>query len=532
MNADSSDPQGVLSAELSREILSLYREARAGLDTDFKHAAMTRARRLLPISASSWVNGVLGENGPVILEASSIDLKPGFWEAMEPFMVSGEDPLGPMMYASPGRSFVTEPDFFPPAMQELAHRAFDVHSALTGLSLDPHTGIFSAVCWHRNARLPVFTEAERLMHEQLLPHWLEGLALHRVLGAAKAAALVWRPGLTIAVVDRTGLIHHAQAGFGELLKEECPDWRGAALPATVVDALHRQGKFNGATVRAAWWPTAGSGLMVIEMSHRHAATTAAISRDLRSSVLDASLQSTERQLGMVSSALAEQQRRQAVIDERHRIMRELHDGVGSHLVGLLNLAHRGTLEPGAMEEAVREALDEMRIAVDSMQSSDVDIVTALADLRYRMQPRFDAAGIAIHWELPADMTPAAALAPGDVFQWQRILLEAFTNILRHSRAKTTRVSARAIVRAGGPGVDVAITDDGTGLGNGQGHGLRNMSHRARAIGASLAFERHEPSGTVVRLWWPLTPPRGADDVVAPSWHQATAEVDSDFGRLA
>ena len=531
MHADMSAPIGALSIELSQEILALYRDGRAGLDIDFKRAALTRARKFFPTSAMSWVNGVLGDPGPpVILEINSLDLDPGFWSGVEQMMASGQDPLGPMMYAAPGRSFVTLPDFYPQVFRERLHETYDVHSALTGLSLDPLTGIFSAVCFHRTNRMPAFTEAERLMHEQLLPHWMEGLALHRVLSAARAAELVWKPGQTIAVVDRTGLIHHAQAGFGALMKEESPDWRGAALPAAVIDALRRHDTFEGTGVRAAWRQT-NAGLMVVEMSHRHAVTTAAIARDLRSSVLDASLESAERQLDMVSGALAEQQRRQAVIDERHRIMRELHDGVGSHLVGLLNLAHRGTLDPATMEEAVHEALDEMRIAVDSMQSTELDIATALANLRWRMQPRFDAAGITICWEMPDDAT-LPAMAPADVFQWQRILLEAFTNVLRHSRAKTTCVIARAVERDDTPGVEVAIVDDGTGLGDGQGHGLRNMRHRARAIGATLAFEPHEPNGTVVRLWWPANTTRQAgDDAVDLPRPQASVEIDSDFGRL-
>ncbi len=532
MDANTSD---VPDARLSQEILALYREARAGLDTDFKHTAMDRARALLLLSASTWVNGVLGEHGPVLLEASSIDLKPGFWQAMEPFMTSGEDPLGPLMYAAPGRSFVTTPEFFPPAMQMRAHEAFDVHGAVTGLSLDPHTGIFSAVCWHRNSRLPQFTEAERRLHEQLLPHWMEGLALHRVLRAVRSADLAWTPGNTFAVVDLAGLIHHAQAGFGELLKEEVPDWRGAALPTAIIEALSRKGRFEGEVVRAAWRATPGDQ-WVVEASHRHVATTTAIARGLRSSVLDASLFETQQQLGMVSGALAEQQRQQAVVDERHRIMRDLHDGVGSHLVGLLNLAHRGTLDAATMEEALREALDEMRMAVDSMQAGNLDVVTALANLRYRLQPRFNAASIRTHWDLPAD-DDVPAMVPSDVFQWQRILLEAVTNVLKHSRAANTHVIARVLTRDGCTGIDVTVADDGVGMGTGmgsdQGHGTRNMRHRARAIGAQLAFEPGQPSGTSVRLWWPERPLSVQQQPPAAAPLQESGIViDSDFGRCA
>jgi signal transduction histidine kinase len=52
-----------------------------------------------------------------------------------------------------------------------------------------------------------------------------------------------------------------------------------------------------------------------------------------------------------------------------------------------------------VEEHVKLALDEMRMAVDSLQPTHDDLPTVLATLRYRLQPRLDAAGIELVWNV-------------------------------------------------------------------------------------------------------------------------------------
>jgi signal transduction histidine kinase len=82
---------------------------------------------------------------------------------------------------------------------------------------------------------------------------------------------------------------------------------------------------------------------------------------------------------------------------------------------------------------VQIALDEMRMAVDSLQPMHDDFVSVLAMLRYRLQPRLQAAGIEVVWDV-AELPPLRQLSPQAVLQVQRILLEAFTNVLKHAHA--------------------------------------------------------------------------------------------------
>ncbi len=228
----------------------------------------------------------------------------------------------------------------------------------------------------------------------------------------------------------------------------------------------------------------------------------------------------EQQLKAAFDALREQQHHQAVFTERQRIMREIHDGVGSQLVALLNLVTRPGADAQALREHVQVALDEMRMAVDSLQPANDDLATVLATLRYRLQPRLQAAGIGVVWEV-AELPELRELSPHVVMHVQRILLEAFTNVLKHARA--TRIVVRARMNEEGSVVTLQIADNGIGL-RGQalsgparrrgGRGIDNMRSRAAAIGAR--FRVHEAPGDGVCITLDLDVERGTSTFAALS----------------
>ena len=220
----------------------------------------------------------------------------------------------------------------------------------------------------------------------------------------------------------------------------------------------------------------------------------------------------EDQLRGAFETVRQQQQEQAVLLERQRIMREIHDGVGSQLVGLLNVVTQARPDRVVIEEHVKLALDEMRMAVDSLQPTHDDLATVLATLRYRLQPRLDAAGIELVWDVEVipQLEPFAAQA---ALQLQRILLEAFTNVLKHAGA------SRIVMHASWHGeeapslVRIMLTDNGRGLpsapanGGRTGHGIANMRARAQSIGARLLIETVDPAagGTRMQLDWPCSP---------------------------
>lgn len=163
---------------------------------------------------------------------------------------------------------------------------------------------------------------------------------------------------------------------------------------------------------------------------------------------------------------------------------------------------------------VKAALDELRMVVDAMQPAHGDIGTVLATLRYRLQDRMQAAGIAVDWQV--DELPAwECLTMERVLHLQRIILEAFTNVLRHSGAD--RLAVVCTERPGDPPeLELVVEDNGHGLpgeGARRGQGLANMAARASAIGARLQVGSLPGRGTRVHLRLPLDrgPARSAPD---------------------
>lgn len=219
--------------------------------------------------------------------------------------------------------------------------------------------------------------------------------------------------------------------------------------------------------------------------------------------LDEKIREREHELRLSYALLQQEHSQHAALLERQRIMRDIHDGVGSQLVGLLSLIGKGRASRTQLREHANAALDELRMAVDAMQTVDGDLATVLATLRYRLQPRLAATGIQVDWHVD-ELPPVDHLTPHMVLQIQRILLEAFTNVLRHAQASRVRVGAYQLRGSSSPHrLVLEIADNGVGLppegGARGGQGLANMQARARAIGAALEITARPGQGTCVRI---------------------------------
>jgi signal transduction histidine kinase len=190
---------------------------------------------------------------------------------------------------------------------------------------------------------------------------------------------------------------------------------------------------------------------------------------------------------------------QLVSQERERIMRDMHDGLGGSLVAALAMVEGGRQDPAALAEALHGALDDMRMVIDSLDPDADDVVTLLGMVRLRMGKRLLARGLSFRWKV-TDLPPIPRLGPAEYLHLMRIVQEAIANVIKHAGASVIEVSTSH--EAGPPEqVIVVVTDDGCGFDPRQarsGRGLHNMQQRAAAMGATLSVEgRH--NGTCVRL---------------------------------
>jgi signal transduction histidine kinase len=206
-----------------------------------------------------------------------------------------------------------------------------------------------------------------------------------------------------------------------------------------------------------------------------------------------------------------------VLLERQRIMREIHDGVGSQLVGLLNVVTQPAPDRGVVEEHVKLALDEMRMAVDSLQPTHDDLPTVLATLRYRLQPRLDAAGIELVWDvavMPAARSVCRAGRAAAATHIARSFHQCAEARPRHAHRDAGRLARR---QASPPLVRIVLTDNGqaafprppTDGRPAWAMASANMRARAQSIGARLHIENGATTsggGTRVRLDWPCALP--------------------------
>ena len=81
----------------------------------------------------------------------------------------------------------------------------------------------------------------------------------------------------------------------------------------------------------------------------------------------------------------ESDRRRTLLEERDRIMRDLHDGLGSQLVGAIHEVRVEAPDPKKLEDVLARCLDELRLAIESIDPDARHLPLMLGALRYRME---------------------------------------------------------------------------------------------------------------------------------------------------
>jgi signal transduction histidine kinase len=220
------------------------------------------------------------------------------------------------------------------------------------------------------------------------------------------------------------------------------------------------------------------------------------------------LEGRERSAFQQVVELQHHRRESALVTERTRIAREIHDSVGAALSGVLLQAEylipragSGELraELDELRETAAQGMDELRRAVSVMRhefnlsASAADYVQAFGQ-RHHLTARCEIEG------LEPDLPPELQLV---LF---RVLQEALSNVARHAAAAHVEVRFRfAEDRA-----SLEVRDDGQGFEPTSvqaGHyGLRNMSERASRLGGTLRLTSSPGQGTRLEVEVPLRPP--------------------------
>ncbi len=199
--------------------------------------------------------------------------------------------------------------------------------------------------------------------------------------------------------------------------------------------------------------------------------------------------------------------RQALVtereDERLRLRRDLHDGLGPSLAAIgLGLRQLQADVPDAQQPVVTTLADEVQRAVAEVRRlcdglrpealQELGLATALADVAERLSS-LGGPAIAVEAE------PLPPLPPAQEVAAYRVLMEATINAVRHSGARQV-----AIRLYWDDGLHGTVEDDGAGIAPGvpEGVGLGAMSDRADELGGRTTITRTRTGRTLVRLWLP------------------------------
>lgn len=222
-----------------------------------------------------------------------------------------------------------------------------------------------------------------------------------------------------------------------------------------------------------------------------------VSRQARDLLANLASRVAQKELELAQSYAQVEQlaRQQERTTERTRILRDMHDGVGSHISAAIRQLQSGKASHDEVLLTLRDSLDQLKLSIDAMNLPPGDVTALLANLRYRLEPRFAASDIELQWDVEL-LEPLARLDAGAMRQLQFMVFEALSNVLQHAHASRLRIDARQL----DAGVQLRIIDNGRGFDVTAPlrKGLLSLHERAAAIGARLALDS-EPGHTVVEI---------------------------------
>lgn len=215
--------------------------------------------------------------------------------------------------------------------------------------------------------------------------------------------------------------------------------------------------------------------------------------------------------------LAELREQYDLAQERERIAREFHDGLGHHLVsairGLESIrrrlkAHADTAADCALQEQIdilRAALDDTRQTIQQLRAPETtDMRVFIRQTAERVAQRL---GAQLHCDCP---DPMPTLTPLQTLMLTRVMQEALSNVMKHA-GRPQNLWVACDWRDGW--LEIRVADDGDGFDPAtalEGMGLSNMRERIRALGGELTITSAPEQGTTVLARAPIQQSDGTD----------------------
>ena len=204
-------------------------------------------------------------------------------------------------------------------------------------------------------------------------------------------------------------------------------------------------------------------------------------------------------------------------EERRRMRRDLHDGLGPQLASLTMRAEAAhdlvPIDPGRAQKVLEDlaeqaqaAVADVRRLVYALRPPAIDALGLMGALRSQASTQEHHGGLQVRIEGPEELPTLPAAVEVAAY---RMALEALTNVVRHAEARNCTVRLALDEEAGM--LSLEVEDDGRGIGEDfrAGVGMSSMRERAEELGGSCVVEAASSGGTRVQALLPYA----GDDVV-------------------
>jgi signal transduction histidine kinase len=203
---------------------------------------------------------------------------------------------------------------------------------------------------------------------------------------------------------------------------------------------------------------------------------------------------------LAANVLAEESTRNAVLEERTRIARDLHDSLAQGFTGILvqlNASEAASAHGHSPAEHIQKAkalaassIEDARLTVSALKTFEAGDYAFW--LRNFLSERLNDTGIALRCELTPELTAAAPALRSAI---SGIANEAITNVIRHSRGKSCSVK----ITRNSDTWSLVVVDDGVGFdpASAFGNGLAGLQERATSAGGRLCVQSTIGQGTTV-----------------------------------
>lgn len=186
--------------------------------------------------------------------------------------------------------------------------------------------------------------------------------------------------------------------------------------------------------------------------------------------------------------------KQSRVEERNRLLEDIHDGFGSQLISARLMIEHEELSQSQTVELLGDCLGDLRLVVDLLSGDDNDLATILINYRHRLSYRMSNMPAKLIWAINLDSSPM--VSERTALQILRIVQEAITNALKHANPNSIWITISCLKNET---LTISICDDGIGLPEPlkKNRGLINMEKRAKDIGATLDVLKGNKGATVL-----------------------------------